>query len=171
MDISKSHLKVKIVKGKGEARTPLSAFDAALKDAGVFNYNLIVLSSIIPPGSSVEKIAKYESPEAEYGHRLYVVLAEERSSETGKFIAAGIGWYLFKNGKGIFVEHHLTGDTEVAVESEIKFRIEESIKDMCEFRDIEFNKDKMNMETSITQVQNHPASVLVIAVYLSEVWK
>lgn len=164
-------MKIKIVKGKGEASTPLSAFDAALKDAGVYNYNLIFLSSVIPPGSDVVKVEKFETPDNEWGHKLYCVMAEERSTETGRFIAAGIGWYQFGEGRGVFVEHHLTGDTRVAVESEIRFRVENSLKDLCKFRNIEFKKSESNMETSIAQVQNHPSSVLAIAVYQSEAWR
>lgn len=34
--------------GTGEGPTPLAAFDAALPDAGVANYNLLCLSSVIP---------------------------------------------------------------------------------------------------------------------------
>ena len=36
--------------GLGVGPTALAAFDAALLDAGVANYNLICLSSVIPPG-------------------------------------------------------------------------------------------------------------------------
>lgn len=164
-------MEIKIVKGKGEASTLLSAFDAALKDAGVYNYNLITLSSVIPPNTKVEKAENFETPESEWGYRLYCVMAEQRSNEAGKFIAAGVGWYQFDDGRGLFVEHHLTGDTKIAVESEIKFRIENSLKDMCKFRDIEFEESKINMETSITQVDGRPMCVLVIAVYQAEAWK
>jgi len=36
--------------GRGEASTPLGAFDAALWDAGVGDLNLVKVSSILPPG-------------------------------------------------------------------------------------------------------------------------
>lgn len=162
---------IKIVKGAGQASTPLSAFDAALKDAGVYNYNLITLSSVIPPGSRVQKSERFETPENEWGHRLYCVMAEERSNEAGKFIAAGVGWYQLDDGRGLFVEHHLIGDTRVAVESELHFRIKNSIKDLCTFRDINFEEERMKLEVSIDQVKGHPASVLVMAVYQSEGWR
>lgn len=164
-------MKIKIVKGKGEASTPLSAFDGALKAAGVYNYNLIFLSSVIPPGSNVVKMDKFETPGNEWGHKLYCVMAEERSTETGKFIAAGIGWYQFGDRRGVFVEHHLIGDTKVAVESEIHFRIKNSLKDLCKFRDMKWDDKNMKLEVSINQVKSSPASVLVMAVYQSEGWK
>ncbi len=162
---------IKIVKGVGQASTPLSAFDAALKDAGVYNYNLITLSSVIPPASRVHKSERFETPENEWGHRLYCVMAEERSNEAGKFIAAGVGWYQLDDGRGLFVEHHLIGDTRVAVESELHFRIKNSLKDLCTFRGINFEEERMKLEVSIDQVKGHPASVLVMAVYQSEGWR
>lgn len=162
---------IKIVKGAGQASTPLSAFDAALKDAGVYNYNLITLSSVIPPGSKVQKAERFETPVNEWGHKLYCVMAEERSNEAGKFIAAGVGWYQLDDGRGLFVEHHLIGDTQVAVESELHFRIKNSLKDLCTFRDIDFEDERRRMEVSIDQVKGHPASVLVMAVYQSEGWR
>lgn len=164
-------MEIKIVKGAGEASTPLSAFDAALKDAGVYNYNLIALSSVIPPGSKVEKVNNIQTPDGEWGHKLYVVMAEERSNETGKFIAAGVGWYQLEDGRGLFVEHHLIGDTRLAVESELNFRIKNSLMDLCKFRDIKFEDDNLKYEVSIDQVKSYPASVLVIAIYQSEGWR
>ena len=162
---------ISVVKGAGEASTPLSAFDGALKDAGVCNYNLITLSSVIPPHSIVEKTDTFKTPENEWGHKLYCVMAEERCNEAGKFIAAGVGWYQLEDGRGLFVEHHLIGDTRLAVESELHFRIKNSLKDLCQFRDIAWHDKKMKMEVSINQVKSHPSSVLVMAIYQSESWR
>jgi len=161
---------IKVVKGTGEASTPLSAFDAALNDAGVCNYNLITLSSVIPPGTKVVKTDRYETPDSHWGHKLYCVMAEERCNEAGKFIAAGVGWYQLDDGRGLFVEHHLIGDTRLAVESELLFRIKNSLMDLCRFRDIEFEKKRLKMEVSIDKVSNKPSSVLVIAVYEAQGW-
>ncbi len=46
-------MKIYISSGRGTGPTSLSAFDAALNEAGVANYNLIRLSSIIPPDSKI----------------------------------------------------------------------------------------------------------------------
>ncbi len=40
-----------VVAGVGTGSTPLGAFDAALLAAGVGNYNLVRMSSILPPGT------------------------------------------------------------------------------------------------------------------------
>lgn len=162
---------IKIVSGVGTGKTILSAFDCALKDAGVYNYNLIVLSSIIPPGSKVSKAKSYETPPEEYGHKLYVVKAEYRSEEVGKYIAAGIGWYQLEGGRGIFVEHEIKGETRIAVESEIELRVKNSLKDLAKFRNIRFDESKVHSTTAITQIKDSPTCVLVIAVYQSEGWR
>lgn len=162
---------IKVVTGQGTGKTLLSAFDAALKEAGVYNYNLIALSSIIPPHSKVTEIKKYETPDEEWGHRLYVIRAEYRSQETGKYIAAGLGWYQLDDGRGMFVEHEVLGETKVAVESEIKQRIKNSLKDLCEFRNIQFEDKRAKSAISLAQIKDKPTSVLVLAVYQSEGWK
>src|SRR3989338_7464484 len=107
-------MNIHIVTGKGHGKTLLSAFDAALKDAGTYNYNLIYLSSIIPPGSVVN-VSKMQEYTEQYGHRLYVVQAEARSRESGKYIGAALGWYQLPDGRGVFVEHAEIAETKKAV--------------------------------------------------------
>jgi len=84
-------MNIVVVKSHGFVQTTLSAFDAALKSGGIFNYNLISLSSIIPPNSQVTVKKKYPNGKKDFGDRLYVVKADVRSDETGKAIAAGLG--------------------------------------------------------------------------------
>lgn len=162
---------IKVVCGVGSGKTTLSAFDSALKSAGVYNYNLIALSSIIPPNSTVSKIKRYETPSEEFGYRLYVIKAEIRSEEAGKFIAAGLGWYQMGDNRGLFCEHEIKGETRVAVESEIKLRIKNSLKDFTKFRGMRFDEAKVHSAVSITQIKDSPTCVLVLAVYQSEGWE
>jgi pyruvoyl-dependent arginine decarboxylase len=68
--------------GLGVGPTALAAFDAALLDAGVANYNLICLSSVIPPGSRLER-RRFVTPPQEYGQRLYVVMSQMREERPG----------------------------------------------------------------------------------------
>lgn len=164
-------MEIKVVCGVGSGKTALSAFDNALKDVGVYNYNLITLSSIIPPNSTVSRIRKYETPPEEYGYKLYVIKAEIRSEEAGKFIAAGVGWYQLEDGRGVFVEHEIKGETRVAVKSEIDLIIINSLKDLTKFRRIKFEESKVHSAISITNIKDSPTSVLALAVYQSEGWK
>lgn len=164
-------LEIKVVCGVGTGKTTLSAFDSALKDAGVYNYNLIALSSIIPPNCTVSKTRRYETPLEEYGHKLYVIKAEIRSDEAGKYIAAGLGWYQLEGGRGIFVEHEIKGETRIAVESEIALRIKNSLKDLAKFRNIKFDESKIHSAVSIAHIKDKPTCALVLAVYQSEGWE
>ena len=163
-------MEIQIVTSSGEGRTLLSAFDSALQNAGVSNYNLIVLSSIIPPSSTLVKKRMYTTPPEEFGHRLYVVRAEMRSNEAGKFIAAGVGWYQLEDGRGYFVEHEIVGETKIAVQSEIENRIHNSLSDLCSFRKVRFVKEKAQSAIAVSQVVDKPACVLAVAVYRSEPW-
>jgi len=164
-------MNVKMVKGIGQGATKLSAFDCALQDAGVSNYNLIVLSSIIPPNAIVERVKKYLTPAEEWGHKLYIVKAEERSDKKGDALAAGLGWYQIENGKGLFVEHEDIGIDEIAVREKVEADIIASLKDLCTFRGIPFDVSRVDLEISSTVVDDTPTCVLTLAIYESEGWK
>lgn len=164
-------MNIYVVSGQGEGHTTMAAFDAALKEAGVYNYNLIQLSSIVPPNSKVKKVAHFDAPDDEYGHKLYIIKAEMRTQEVGKFIAAGIGWYQYGDGRGLFVEHEEIAQTKVAVDSEIRNKITNTLKDLCAFRKIKFEESKMHSLVSVKEVKTGPTCVLVLAVVQSEGWR
>ena len=159
-----------ITTGKGYGKTLISAFDAALKTAGVYNYNLIVLSSIIPP-SSVIRVRKYKADKLGYGDRLYIVKAEHRSREFGKYIGAALGWYQLPDGRGVFVEHSEIGETKEAVRSNLRQEVKNSLKDLCKFRKFPLNERKIKSKVNIIQINDSAACVLAIAVFKSEPWQ
>jgi arginine decarboxylase len=162
-------MKIYLTTGVGYGKTPLSAFDGALADAGVMNFNLIVLSSVIPPATEVvhEKMPVNES---EWGNKLYCVKAEMRSRQSGRFIGAALGWYQLEDGRGVFVEHEETGEIESSVEADLKEEVKRSIMDLCKNRNIDFQEEKMGIKIRTTQVKDLPASVIVVAAYKSEDW-
>ena len=170
MQAAASSLSIPIVGGTGEGVTLLSSFDAALRDCGVFNYNLITLSSVIPPGSSVFETKRYDTPPDEHGHRLYVVKADQRSDQPGAAIAAGVGWRQWADGRGVFVEHEATAATVEAARGEVEQRIGESLRDLCAFRGIAWNDGAFGQKVVAARVENRPASVIVLAVFGSEGW-
>lgn len=95
-------MKIDIVWGKSEGKTLLSAFDKALNKAGIHNFNLIPLSSVIPKNSIVEEVGKaYLSKEI--GDILYVVSASFSSRKPKAVISAGLGWVQAEQG-GLFIE-------------------------------------------------------------------
>jgi arginine decarboxylase len=95
---------IDVVWGTGSARTELGAFDAALSDANVHNYNLVELSSIVPEGATVERVGALEPGRWATGDLVAVVLASRTSSTPGDRVAAGLGWALAEEG-GVFVEN------------------------------------------------------------------
>lgn len=161
---------ISVVGSTGIGNTLLSSFDNALKNAGVYNYNLISLSSIIPTGFDVVKVKKIKSPVNEIGWRLYVVMADIRTDDPDKYIAAGIGWYKTKNGAGVFVEHKSEGNDEKKVTKELENKIATSIEDLCKFRKEVYNKKNLNMEISVAKPSKKPHCALSIAVYKAEPW-
>lgn len=152
-----------ITTGVGVAPTKLAAFDAALREAGIGNYNLIPLSSVIPPDSDI-CIRQHIEPQEEYGDRLYVVIAEARATEVGKSAWAGLGWAQnAQSGHGLFVE--ICGDSQEAVETEIRLTLEDMIKNRPQ---LEYGP----ICSKVAGIECHgkPVCVLVAAIYKSERW-
>ncbi len=162
-------MKIYLTTGVGYGKTPISAFDGALRDAGVDNFNLLTLSSVVPPGAEVV-FEKYKPEGDQWGNKLFCVMAEIRTRESGQYIGAALGWYQLEDGRGVFVEHMEKGETREAVEANLTEEINQSLTDMCHSRNIAFEKDRLRMKMSITRVEDSSASVLVVAAYKSENW-
>ena len=158
--------RIDIRTGIGRGPTELAAFDAALRDANIANFNLIVLSSVIPPGTDIEVLddGSENRPPGEWGDRLYVVMAEERTSTIGQTACAGIGWVQDEvTGQGLFVEHE--GREEWRVRQDIQL----SLDAMVHGRPEHFGP-MMTTVRSATCTDGMPTSALVVAVYESEGW-
>ncbi|MGZ3851200.1 MAG: pyruvoyl-dependent arginine decarboxylase [Flavisolibacter sp.] len=77
-------------KGTGIHEKELTAFEEALRDAGVHTCNFIKTSSIIPPGCS--QITKEEGIRLlNPGQITFAVMAETMTNEPGQLVTAGIG--------------------------------------------------------------------------------
>lgn len=164
-------MNIYLVSSRGEASRPISAFDKALQNAGVSNYNLLILSSVIPPNSKMIEVDKYTTPPEEYGFKLYCVRAEIRSENIGEVIGAGLGYYQLPDGRGVFVEHERKGTSEQEVEAELIADIEHSVSDLCRERGFPVSNGDIKHKISVMKVGGMPACALVIAVYQSEGWK
>jgi arginine decarboxylase len=162
-------MKITVTAGSGTGSTTLSAFDAALKAAGIHNYNIIKLSSVIPPGSEVV-IKKWKNSPTEHGKKLYTVMAEIRTDVMKRSIAAGIGWYQIKDGRGIFAEHTDMIERLNAKEAEenVAKKIEATIRDLCANRGYPFNKRRFKKVISSAEVKDKPTCTLVAAAYESQ---
>jgi arginine decarboxylase len=58
---------IQVSGGRGYGPTELAAFDHALHKAGIPNFNLIYLSSILPPGSNVKVTKRPKTPKGNWG--------------------------------------------------------------------------------------------------------
>ena len=145
----------------GMGRTLLSAFDHALLQAGVGNLNLIPLSSVIPPHSTVA--VGGDEVVGGHGDRLYCVEAVAYADHPGEVVSAGLGWVVHPTIGGLFVEH--TGGSPESVEEQIHL----SLADMAEQRGIDFGP----VETAISSAHcvDRPVCALAIAAYAVADWR
>ncbi|MCD4525170.1 pyruvoyl-dependent arginine decarboxylase [Nocardioides sp. cx-173] len=146
--------------GSGTGSTRLSAFDHALHLAGVADFNLVTLSSVIPPGSRLEHV---DTPLAGgHGDLLFCVRAEAYASHPGEVAWAGLGWCADETGAGLFVEHH--GSSE----EQVRGLIAASLADMVATRGHDYGAVSMSV-TSATCV-DQPVCALVLAAYQVSTW-
>ncbi|MEW6592863.1 MAG: arginine decarboxylase, pyruvoyl-dependent [Candidatus Hadarchaeota archaeon] len=99
-------------RGVGHHRDKLRSFEYALENAGIAKYNLVSVSSIIPPGCKI--ITKEEGlSHLRAGQILFGVFARCDSDERRRLISASIGCAIpaDSNTYGYISEHHAFGQT------------------------------------------------------------
>lgn len=94
--------------GNSEGLTELTAFDNALRDAGIDNLNLIRVSSIMPKGARLGP-----RPELPVGTVVPTVYAHITSNVPGEVISAVIAGGEGDEG-GVLMEYHHRGSAENA---------------------------------------------------------
>ena len=106
--------KMFFTKGVGRHKDYLQSFEAALRDAGIAPYNIVTVSSILPPGCKI--IPKEDGVKLlKHGQILYCVLARNATNEPNRLIAASIGCAVPTDADtnyGYLSEHHPFGETE-----------------------------------------------------------
>lgn len=155
---------IEVTSAVGAGATTLSAFDDALLRNGVGNFNLIRLSSVIPPGTDV--VCQDTAPDigGAWGDRLYVVMAEQRVNRPGREAWAGIGWVQHEeSGRGLFVEH------EGHSEEQLHQDLERSLTSLVAARP---GTTFGPIQTKVTgaRCEGQPICAMVVAVYEAEGW-
>jgi arginine decarboxylase len=105
--------KMFFTKGVGVAKEQLMSFEMALRDAGIERFNLVTVSSILPPGC--KRIMKEEGLEyLKSGEVVFCVLARNCTNEPNRLIAASVGCAIpaVENQYGYLSEHHPFGESE-----------------------------------------------------------
>ncbi len=105
--------KVFLTKGVGFHKEKLASFEMALRNAKIAPYNIVEVSSILPPGCvfvSANEGVKELTP----GQILHVVLSRNATNEPNRLIGASVGVAIPKD-KGMYgylSEHHSFGENE-----------------------------------------------------------
>lgn len=104
--------KMFFTRGQGVAREKLTSFEAALRNAGISQYNLVQVSSIFPPYCRIitrEHGISLLHP----GEITFSVMARNETNEPGRLVAAATGVAIPKDPTkyGYLSEHHSFGQT------------------------------------------------------------
>ena len=104
-----------LTKGVGRNKENLASFEEALRDAGISRFNLVSVSSIIPP-KCVKVTREQGVAMLKPGEVVFLVLARNSTNEDHRLIAASIGLAIPSNPEevGYLSEHHSFGETDEA---------------------------------------------------------
>ncbi len=107
--------KVFFTSGVGRHTEYLESFETALRSAGIEKYNLVTVSSILPPHCMI--VSKKEGlAELDPGQIVFCVMSKNSSDEPSRLITSTIGCAIPKdiNTHGYISEHHAFGQTKAA---------------------------------------------------------
>jgi arginine decarboxylase len=102
-----------LTRGVGRHKEKLASFEAALRQAGIAPFNLVTVSSILPPHCELVSRAeglKHLSP----GEIVHVVMSQSDSDEPHRQMAAAVGVAVPKDRTmyGYLSEHHSYGQSD-----------------------------------------------------------
>lgn len=105
--------KVFFTKGVGTHKDKLTSFELALRDAGIEKFNLVTVSSILPPNCEITTKAK-GLPMLNAGEIVFVVLSRNESNEHNRLISASVGAAVpaDRSQYGYLSEYHSFGESE-----------------------------------------------------------
>lgn len=160
---ARAGLTIRVSSGAGSGATRLAAFDAALRSAGVGDFNLVRLSSVIPPSSVVRIVDGHQQLTGRHGDLLYCVYAEAYATSTDDEAWAGVAWSRRAgSGDGLFVEH--IGESRRGVDHDLGL----SLSELSRGRGGGFVETGRRV-VSVSYV-DRPACAIVVATYRNTGW-
>ena len=102
-----------LTRGVGRHKEKLTSFEMALRDAGIEKYNLVRVSSIIPPQCKL--VPRQEGVTMlRPGQVVFAVIAEMATNEPSRMVVSSIGLAIPSdaNHYGYISEHHSYGQKE-----------------------------------------------------------
>ena len=111
-----------LASGAAEGDSELTAFDNALRKAGIGDVNLIRVSSIVPPGARMSPL-----PDLPMGSLTPAAYAKATSTKPGQTISAciGVGWT--EHG-GVLMEATGYDETAEQIEERTRLMVEEGMR-------------------------------------------
>ena len=101
-------------KGVGVAKEKLMSLEMAFRDAGIEKFNLVTVSSILPPGC--HRITKEKGLEIlKPGEVVFCVMARNATNEPNRLVVASVGCAVPADKDqqyGYISEHHTFGETD-----------------------------------------------------------
>ena len=158
-------LTIRVSRGVGAGLTRLAAFDAALHAAGVAGYNIVQLSSVIPPQAVVHQVTPDQQVKGSPGDVAYCVYAAAYASMPGEQAWAGLAWAIHEDGSGtgIFVEHTAASETVLLRD------LNATIDTMSLTRGHRYRVAGQILSTAICV--DHPVCAVAIAAYGTAGWR
>ena len=143
--------------GTGTGTEKLNSFDNALIEAGVGNYNLVRVSSILP----TEGIRK-ESIDVKEGEPLHVAYASITSNVIGSVVSAAVAVGIPKNSSKIGVIMEYEGQCS---KEEAEHKVISMVREAMECHHIELkNIEMMSSECYISE-EKYYTSFAVVALW------
>jgi len=157
-------LDIRVSRGAGAGSTRLAAFDTALCAAGVGFYNIIQLSSVIPPDSLVREVSGEQQHQGAAGDVAYCVYAVAYASTRGEQAWAGVAWanHQDQSGAGLFVEHAASS------EAVVRRDLHATLETMSHNRGNTYKMAGQVISSAICL--NHPVCAVVVATYGTAGW-
>jgi len=105
--------KIFLTKGVGKHKEKLASFEMALRNAGIAPFNIVEVSSILPPGCAL--VSKSSGlKEITPGQIIHVVMSKNATNEPNRLIGASVGLSIPSDQSmyGYLSEHHSFGENE-----------------------------------------------------------
>jgi arginine decarboxylase len=159
-----SPLLIRVSAGSGAGPTPLAAFHAALSTAGVGQFNLVRLTSVIPPNAVVREVFGSDQISGAEGDLAFCVYAAAYASTPGDQAWAGIAWAVHedRSGVGLFVEQSAPS------ESMLLHDLRVTIGAMSSARGNRYRV--VGQAVGSAMCVDHPVCAVVVAAYGTSRW-
>ncbi|WP_313693860.1 pyruvoyl-dependent arginine decarboxylase [Halorarum halobium] len=157
-------MEIHVAGGSGRGPTAMAAYDAALADANLHNYNLVTVSSVVPADATVRAVEAVPDL-GPAGNRLTVVQARAAATpadarETEE-VVAGLGWATGP-GPGLFYEADGTDPESV------RTTVEEGLRAGAALRDWSIVDEHTLVERADTSEDAYTSAVVLAAYGESE---